>query len=622
MRFLQSILLVVIVIINVGIAQANFQLNSSGASHLYWPFQNSTYTSHTCSPDGGGAWSCGTGGWHVECGPNCGYHHGSDYYADDWNLTGTADCGADFLSPLSGTVIFRGWVNGYGNQVVVQANSNFAFRVTHLSNISVYNGQYVSAGTKLGDVGTTGNSSGCHAHCVLYKNISQYYGNSTALNILKQGGFLGTSGGPNTFAALYYFDATGGSTTTCSVPTSSQNYHNYITQTTARLNCTASGTYRDFQYRKSGTSTWSNVSQTSGTYRNISGLTAGTTYQWRSARKCSNGQWSNWSSTKYFTTSAATTTCSTPSSSQNYHNNVTQTTARLNCSASGTYRDFQYRKSGTSTWSNVSQTSGTYRNISGLTAGTTYQWRSARKCSNGQWSNWSSVKYFTTQANSSCNPPANPSAYNTSCSSGVFYWSAVSGASSYRLWAWNGSSWQSFATTSSTSMSLNLSTGSATYYLAVSAICGSTESNFTTYAILNTYSCKTSNTVANDPNASKPNSGSSSPLTDGGDLILPQFNVGDLLVDSPKVSQKTDLTIYPNPAINNAVIECEIAVASNVQLDLYDITGRKIMAIASGQKEAQTYTERLDLSMLDSGVYLILGKIGEQLVQEKLVISK
>lgn len=236
-----------IFLMNVGLAQVNFQLSPSGNSHLHWPFLNSSYTSHTCSPDG--PWSCGTGGWHVECGPNCGFHRGSDYYADDWNITGSADCGADFLSPLSGTVIYVGWINGYGNQVVVRSNinSNFAFRVTHLESNSVANGQSVSVGTKLGDVGTTGNSSGCHAHCVLYKNITQNYGSNTALSILQQGGYLGTSGSPNTFAAPFYFDATtaGSTTPTLTVSPSSRSVTNSSGSTTFGVTSTTTWSATD-----------------------------------------------------------------------------------------------------------------------------------------------------------------------------------------------------------------------------------------------------------------------------------------------------------------------------------------------------------------------------------------
>lgn len=183
-----------------------FELNPTGTSHIRWPFANSTWENRNS--------------WVITRGPNEGYHHLGDYYADDWarlNAHPPPTCGQPFYSPLAGTVIYAGNLapgasTGYGNQVVVQSSDDpsFASRVTHLDRISVSLGQRVSAGTKLGEIGTTGNSTACHAHCVLYKNINSIYsGNMTGLQRLENGRSLGAtlSGGPNTFAAPYFFDA-------------------------------------------------------------------------------------------------------------------------------------------------------------------------------------------------------------------------------------------------------------------------------------------------------------------------------------------------------------------------------------------------------------------------------
>lgn len=175
-------------------------LNPTGDSHLAWPFQSSGI-------DCGNRMQ-GSGGWYVTCSTGCGAHRNGDYYADDW-VTYYGTQNKPMYSPISGTIIYADWVNAntnptgdplYGRQVVVLSSQNntFAFRVAHLETISVSVGSNVSEGDLLGYIGSTGNSSGPHAHTVLYRNLSTW-----ARNHLSLGGYLSSS----TYAAPFYFDA-------------------------------------------------------------------------------------------------------------------------------------------------------------------------------------------------------------------------------------------------------------------------------------------------------------------------------------------------------------------------------------------------------------------------------
>jgi len=184
-------------------------LSPTGTNHLIWPFPNSEYVSQ----------SSGTNNWYVSCPSGCGSHLGGDYYADDWSLPGSADCGLIRFAPLAGTVIFAGTgqETGYGNQVVIQSdlNPDFAWRTAHLSSWSVTLGQKVKAGDEIGQIETTGSSTGCHAHEVLYKNINKIYsGSETALSRLKKGLGLGFTGSATQFAAPYFYDAKKAATVT------------------------------------------------------------------------------------------------------------------------------------------------------------------------------------------------------------------------------------------------------------------------------------------------------------------------------------------------------------------------------------------------------------------------
>ncbi|HEX6780498.1 MAG TPA: peptidoglycan DD-metalloendopeptidase family protein [Solirubrobacterales bacterium] len=64
-----------------------------------------------------------------------------------------------------GTVIFAGYnTGGYGNLVVVQHRLGYTSWYAHLSSVAVASGQAVEGGTRIGYVGSTGNSTGPHLH--------------------------------------------------------------------------------------------------------------------------------------------------------------------------------------------------------------------------------------------------------------------------------------------------------------------------------------------------------------------------------------------------------------------------------------------------------------------------
>lgn len=78
------------------------------------------------------------------------------------------DIGVGFGTPIraaaSGTVSHAGWLGGYGNLVVVEHGGGLATAYAHQQRIYVSVGQAVSQGEALGEVGSTGNSTGPHLH--------------------------------------------------------------------------------------------------------------------------------------------------------------------------------------------------------------------------------------------------------------------------------------------------------------------------------------------------------------------------------------------------------------------------------------------------------------------------
>ncbi|MBI4036834.1 peptidoglycan DD-metalloendopeptidase family protein [Candidatus Daviesbacteria bacterium] len=74
-----------------------------------------------------------------------------------------------------GVVVVAGWVDnyGFGNRVVIDHGNGYQTTYAHLSNIYVATGQSISRGQILGQMGSTGRSTGTHLHLeIRYKGIA------------------------------------------------------------------------------------------------------------------------------------------------------------------------------------------------------------------------------------------------------------------------------------------------------------------------------------------------------------------------------------------------------------------------------------------------------------------
>lgn len=75
-----------------------------------------------------------------------------------------APTGAPIYAAASGTVIYAGWMSGYGQLVVVDHGGSVATAYAHMSTIGAGTGQGVSQGQVIGYVGCTGHCFGSHLH--------------------------------------------------------------------------------------------------------------------------------------------------------------------------------------------------------------------------------------------------------------------------------------------------------------------------------------------------------------------------------------------------------------------------------------------------------------------------
>lgn len=78
------------------------------------------------------------------------------------------DIAGDYGDPIraaaSGTVIYAGWISGYGNAVIIDHGGGVTTLYGHNQSLAVSEGQTVAQGQVISYCGSTGNSTGPHCH--------------------------------------------------------------------------------------------------------------------------------------------------------------------------------------------------------------------------------------------------------------------------------------------------------------------------------------------------------------------------------------------------------------------------------------------------------------------------
>ncbi|MDT3417182.1 murein DD-endopeptidase MepM/ murein hydrolase activator NlpD [Brevibacillus aydinogluensis] len=92
-----------------------------------------------------------------------------------------APTGTPVYAPLDGTVVYAKNMRGFGKTIMIN-HGGYITLYGHLSLIQVTSGQKVSKGDLIGNVGSTGRSTGPHLHWSVYKN---QFGKNNAIDPLQ-----------------------------------------------------------------------------------------------------------------------------------------------------------------------------------------------------------------------------------------------------------------------------------------------------------------------------------------------------------------------------------------------------------------------------------------------------
>lgn len=82
----------------------------------------------------------------------------------------SAPRGSPITAAMGGTVVYAGWMSGYGKLVVIRHPNGLSSRYGHCSSFRVKKGQNVRAGQAIAGVGATGTATGNHLHFEIRQN--------------------------------------------------------------------------------------------------------------------------------------------------------------------------------------------------------------------------------------------------------------------------------------------------------------------------------------------------------------------------------------------------------------------------------------------------------------------
>ena len=120
----------------------------------------------------GGAYVGGTMTWPVPTSSRIASYYGMRLHPifKKWLMHTGVDISETYnkyiVAANSGTVIFAGWRDGYGNAVIIDHGGGVTTLYAHIisNGILVRLGSHVEAGQSIAKIGSTGNSTGPHLH--------------------------------------------------------------------------------------------------------------------------------------------------------------------------------------------------------------------------------------------------------------------------------------------------------------------------------------------------------------------------------------------------------------------------------------------------------------------------
>lgn len=89
----------------------------------------------------------------------------------------------------------------------------------------------------------------------------------------------------------------------------------------------------------------------------------------------------------------------------------------------------------------------------------------------------------------------------------------------------------------------------------------------------------------------------------------------------PVFKEGVSLSMYPMPVRENATVSFELKTDALVQMEVYNLTGQRVLEVINAQYPAGTHQYNWDAGMLDTGMYLLRMKAGSASSTIKMIVQ-
>ncbi|SEV89602.1 Por secretion system C-terminal sorting domain-containing protein [Chitinophaga sp. YR573] len=359
-------------------------------------------------------------------------------------------------------------------------------------------------------------------------------------------------------------------------------------------------------YKLSSSATWINAATaTTATSLGLTGLTQGTTYDYRVRTNCASDS-SAYSAAQFTTISTAP--CNAPTGLTSSAITASSATVSWTAASGALSYSVDYKANSSATWINaVTATTSTSVNLSGLTSATLYDWRVRTNCSGGN-STYATAQ-FTSLTATGCSNTLDTATNGTIAGAATIPFNTnVTGLISPSADIDN----YKFVITTSGTITITLSTLPGDYDLKLLNSAGtqvaiSQAGSTTSESISRTVSAGTYYAQVYGYNGAN---SATSCYTLRVQLGTASRETDVITSDAQKVS------VFPNPA-NNVVNINLPGLKGKSEVSMFDVNGRVVL-----RREVNTVSTQLDISALPAGVYMIRIKNGVKQVNMTKIIKQ